>query len=98
MGPFVPPRQKADWEITPPPRSLQVAQIVEMLRSRSGRFHAIRTQLHGGQWVGNDDFIQCTRFGCNWRSEGPGGWSNSRAHLDQWYQHRAEMALAEGIV
>lgn len=113
MGPFVPPRVKADWEydIEPMTVSAQVMAIAERLARRGYYPFSVTDRMHGAQWVNTqehvDAFLICCGNdrtgwnGCGWRSSGPPGSQGgmeANIHLRQWNIHRAEMAIREGVL
>lgn len=112
MGPFVPPRQKADWEYDAGPMtvSAQVMAIAERLMRR-GYNYSLTDRMHGATWISTvehvDAYLQCCGHdrsnwvGCGWRSSGPPGGAGGpehNPHLRQWNIHRAEMAIREGLL
>lgn len=98
MGPFIPRRQKQDWEIFGPTLEQQVTEIVDAITSGRRRLAVQTTRaIHGGRWVGDDEYIECTSHGCRWRTEGPGGWTNNHLHLRQWNEHRVREGILAGI-
>jgi hypothetical protein len=108
MGPYVPPREKAEWEKTLRSGRLPTAEVLAIAQRLRDNYYGweLTDRLHGGRWVSvenRDAYIECVGHNyeqdCNWRSEGPpgsgGGWDNP--HLHQWNIHRVEAGIAEGI-
>lgn len=102
MGPFVPPREKADWEYDTEPVSARVMEIVHDLENHVTPFDT-RNRLHGGIWVraSYGHRVQCSDphgGPCNWRSSVvPSRDDLTNPALREWNIHRAEMGLRDGV-
>lgn len=109
MGPFVPPRQKADWEFDAL-RSADIERIMQRVFEGADYEWQVHDRLHGGRWVtevldGGDQRHRIVCRGLNyqdncdhvtdWVPNRNGGLRNLA--MRQWSEHRVRVGLREGV-
>lgn len=108
MGPYV-QRVKAEWEselrTVLPFTNQRIRDVADRIRGDYG--YIMDDLLHGGQWLSDGAmwYIACRhprrsqQWDCHWRSISvPTNGGPHNAALDEWYMHRAEMALRDGVI